>query len=219
MTYELVIFDCDGVLIDSEPIANRVLSERLRLIGLTLSPDEVMRKFVGRSRAGCLNLAAELLSRDLPEQFAQEWDFALFAALKSEVRPIDGVVDLLASLDVPYCVASNSSPERMRISLLASGLSPQFAGRMFSSADVPNPKPAPDLLLHAAQALGVAPSRCAVIEDTPTGAKAGVAAQMKVFGYVGGEHSSASALSAEGASTFENMRELAALLSPAKVDA
>lgn len=216
MTYDLVIFDCDGVLVNSEPIANRVLAERLRMVGLTLSPDEIMERFIGRSRNGCLSLAAELLSRELPDQFAQDWDSALFAALEREVKPIDGVANLLARLEIPYCVASNSSPERMQISLRASGLLPLFSDRMFSSVDVPSPKPAPDLFLHAAKTLGAAPSRCAVVEDTATGVRAGVAAQMKVFGFVGGEHTSASALMLEGASTFERMSDLAALLSPVR---
>lgn len=212
MTYDLVIFDCDGVLVDSEPIANRVLLERLQTVGLTLSSAEVMQRFVGRSQKGCLSLAAELVPRGLPDRFAEDWDSALFTALEEEVKPIDGVADLLANLEIPYCVASNSSPERMRISLRATGLLPLFSDRMFSSIDVPNPKPAPDLFVYAARTLGAAPPRCAVVEDTPTGVRAGVAAQMKVFGFVGGEHTTASALRAEGAQTFESMSELAALL-------
>ena len=214
MRFDLVIFDCDGVLIDSEPIANRVLTERLRVAGLELSPDEVMRRFVGRTRAGCLALAAELLSRELPPAFAQDWDAALFEAFEKELRPIDGVAEVLDGLALPFCVASNSSPDRMRVSLGASGLLPRFAGRTFSSAEVARPKPAPDLFLHAAKTLGAAPSRCAVVEDTPTGARAGVAAGMTVFGFAGGAHTSADALRAEGATPFRRMRDLAALLSP-----
>ncbi len=212
MTYELVIFDCDGVLIDSEPLANRVLGDQLAAIGISLPLEEVMRRFVGRTRAGCLGLAAELLGRALPGGFAEDWDAALFAAFDRELKPIEGVAELLRSLALPYCVASNSSPERMRVSLRAAGLLPFFEGRMFSAADVANPKPAPDLFLHAAKSLGFAPSRCAVIEDTPTGARAGVAAGMAVFGYVGSAHSNPADLKKEGASVFDSMKDLAALL-------
>ena len=210
--YDLVIFDCDGVLIDSEPIANRVLAQRLGLIGLSMSEDEVMRRFVGRTRAGCLALAKDLLGRELPEGFAQEWDAALFAALEAELEAVEGVADLLHGLRLPYCVASNGSPDRVRFSLRTCGLLPLFEGRVFSAADVANPKPAPDLFLHAARSLGAEPSRCAVIEDTPTGVAAGVAAGMTVFGYVGGNAASIPVLKKAGAAVFDRMAALPALL-------
>lgn len=212
MAVALVIFDCDGVLIDSEPIANRVLGAQLARIGLRLHPDEVMRRFVGRTRAGCLELAAALLGRELPAGFANAWDQALFAAFAAELRAIDGVQDAIASIATSICVASNSSRERMRVSLGAAGLLARFEGRMFSAQEVARPKPAPDLFLHAAASMGAAPGDCAVVEDTPTGVEAAVAAGMAVFGYAGGAHSSAHALAAAGAIVFRHMRELPALL-------
>ena len=212
MNYELVIFDCDGVLIDSEPIANRVLSEQLAGIGLRLPAGEVMRRFVGRTRAGCLALAAELLGRALPAGFAAAWDAALFSAFAAELKAVDGVAEVVQGLQVPVCVASNSSRERMCASLQAAGLLPLFEGRMFSAVDVERPKPAPDLFLHAAATMGAPPSRCAVIEDTPTGVQAAAAARMAVFGYAGGAHSSPAALAAAGAIVFREMRALPALL-------
>ncbi len=215
MNCELVIFDCDGVLVDSEPLANRVLAERLETIGVSLPLAEVMRRFVGRTRAGCLDLAAELSGRELPRGFAADWDAALFAAFERELQAIEGVAEVLRGLALPFCVASNSSPERMRVSLRAPGLLPFFEGRMFSATQVPNPKPAPDLFLHAAKTLGFAPSHCAVIEDTPTGARAGVAAGMTVFGYAGGAHTDAAALRKEGARVFADMKDLPALLARA----
>lgn len=210
--YQLVIFDCDGVLIDSEPIANRVFAEQLSLVGLSITVDEVMQKFLGKTRSGCLSLAGELLGRALPESFARAWDTALFAALSNEVKAIDGVAELLRDIKLPYCVATNSTHERMRVALRAAGLATLFEGRMFSAADVPHPKPAPDLFLHAAKSLGAAPARCAVIEDSATGVRAAVAAGMTVFGYVGSPYSSEAALAAEGAKPFEHMRDLATLL-------
>ena len=212
MAFELVIFDCDGVLVDSEPIANRVLSERLAEVGLHMDADEVMRRFVGRTREGCLELAIELLGRKLPAGFADAWDAALFRAFDAELEPVAGVIEVIRELRMPICVASNSSRERMAVSLRAAGLARFFEGRAFSAAEVARPKPAPDLFLHAAAAMGVPPSRCAVIEDTPTGVRAAVAAEMAVYGYAGGGSSSAEALTAAGATVFREMRALTALL-------
>jgi HAD superfamily hydrolase (TIGR01509 family) len=209
---ELVIFDCDGVLIDSEPIANRVFAEQLGAAGLRLTVDEVMSRFVGKTRAGCLELAAELLGRRLPEAFGDDWDKALFAALESEARATDGVAELLRELDVRYCVASNSSPDRMRISLKAAGLLDFFEDRLFSAVAVARPKPAPDLFLHAARSMNVRPSGCVVIEDTPTGVQAALAAGMTVFGYAAGVPALARKLEAAGAITFDSMSAAKQLL-------
>ena len=212
MSFELVIFDCDGVLVDSEPIANRVLSERLAEVGLHMDVDEVMRRFVGRTREGCLYLAGELLGRELPAGFAEAWDAALFRTFDAELKPVAGVIEVIRQLRVPICVASNSSRERMAVSLRAAGLLAFFEGRAFSAAEVARPKPAPDLFLHAAAAMGVPPLRCAVIEDTPTGVRAAVSAGMAVYGYAGGGHSSAAALAGAGATVFSEMRVLPDLL-------
>jgi HAD superfamily hydrolase (TIGR01509 family) len=207
-----VIFDCDGVLIDSEPIANRVLAERLQAIGLAMSTDEVMREFVGRTRDGCLELAARKLGRPLPADFAARWDEALFAALAAEVKAVDGVAELLQRLRVPWCVASNGTPHRMRMSLEAAGLLPLVEGRLFTAAEVARPKPAPDLFLHAAAKMGAQPARCAVIEDTPTGVRAGIAAGMRVLAYAAAPHAQRDALAREGARLFHDMSQVPALL-------
>ena len=209
---ELVIFDCDGVLIDSEPIANRVFSEQLAAVGFRMSPEEVMRAFVGRSRDTCIAMAGEMRGAPLPAGFAAAWDDALHAALEAEVKPVKGIPDLLRTLPIPYCVASNGEPSHMQRGLRAAGLMPWVEGRLFSAAEVERPKPAPDVYLHAARAMGVAPAHCAVVEDTPTGACAGIAAGMRVFAYVGGPQSDAPALAALGAHPFSRMRELPALL-------
>ena len=211
-TVALVIFDCDGVLIDSEPIANRVLAEQLQAIGLAMTTGEVMARFVGRTRDGCLELARHLLGRPLPQDFAARWDEALFAALAAEVNAVDGVAELLRRLRVPWCVASNGTPHRMRMSLQAAGLLPLVEGRLFTASEVPRPKPAPDLFLHAAARMGAAPARCAVIEDTPTGVRAGVAAGMRVLAYAAAPHAQRDALVAEGAELFHDMAEVPALL-------
>jgi HAD superfamily hydrolase (TIGR01509 family) len=211
-SFDLVIFDCDGVLIDSEPIANRVFAQRLATVGIAMSPEEVMRTFVGRSRDTCIAMAGEMRGSPLPPDFAAAWDDALHEALEREVKPVEGVAELLRSLAIPYCVASNGEPSHMQRGLTAAGLMPLVAGRLFSAAQVARPKPAPDVYLHAASAMGHAPARCAVVEDTPTGVKAGIAAAMAVFGYVGGPQSDAGTLRALGATPFARMAELPRLL-------
>ena len=212
MRIGLVIFDCDGVLVDSEPIANRVLAERLRHAGIELSDDEVMRRFVGKTRDQCLALAAGIAGHALPERFGPDWDAALFAALRRDVKPVAGVPEVLRGLAIPYCAASNGMPDRIRVTLESAGLMQHFEGRVFTSADVARPKPAPDLFLHAASSLGVAPAACAVVEDTVTGVRAAQAARMRVFGYAGSATSTAAALEAEGARAFDDMTMLPGLL-------
>jgi HAD superfamily hydrolase (TIGR01509 family) len=177
-----------------------------------MSPEEVMRRFVGRTRQGCLELAEELLGRKLSDDFGRAWDEALFAAMRSEVKAVEGIAEVLRDLRVPYCVASNGTPVRMRLALEAAGLLPLFEGRMFTAAEVARPKPAPDLFLHAARTLGAAPSRCAVIEDTPTGVTAGVAAGMTVYGYAASIPETAETLKRGGAIPFHRMADLKALL-------
>ena len=214
MSPKLVIFDCDGVLIDSEPIANRVFRDLLDSAGLKLSLEEVLRTFVGNTRDGCIVMAGKMLGRPLPTDFGKRWDKALFAALRA-VKPVAGVPELLAGMRVPFCVASNGNPDRMALALDYAGLMPWVRGRIFTAADVAHPKPAPDLFLHAAKSMGVAPAGCVVVEDTPTGVRAGVAAGMRVFGYAAATHIPAQALRDEGAITFSSMSELPALLGSA----
>ena len=209
---ELVIFDCDGVLIDSEPIANRIFSEQLAMEGMHMTPEEVWHAFVGNSRDRCIELAGRMRGKPLPEGFAERWDEALHVALDVEARPVEGSPELLRSLPVPYCVASNGEPMHMRRGLTAAGLMPLVEGRLFSAALVEQPKPAPDVYLHAAKAMRVAPRACAVVEDTPTGTRAGLAAGMRVFGYIGHPLNQGPELQRLGATTFTRMSQLPALL-------
>lgn len=179
----LVIFDCDGVLVDSEPIANRVFGQLLQEHGLPLTADALTDLFVGRSMADCLALAAAKLGRALPAGFEAEHDRRLFAALAADLAMVPGVAQVLDRLALPYCVASNGSPDKLRFSLAQVGLLHRFEDRLFSAAHVARGKPAPDLFLHAARQMGVPPAACVVVEDTPTGVSAGVAAGMRVLGF------------------------------------
>ena len=206
-SFELVIFDCDGVLVDSERITNRVFARMLNELGLPLSLDDMFERFVGRSMPQCLELIAGLLGHQVPDGFVQEFETRAATALKSEVTAVSGIEEVLASLGVPYCVASSGTHQKMQTTLGATGLLPKFRGRMFSVTEVAKSKPFPDVFLHAASRSGVASSACAVIEDSPTGVKAGVAAGMTVFGFCA--HTPPRRLIEAGAHhTFDRMRAI-----------
>jgi HAD superfamily hydrolase (TIGR01509 family) len=171
------------VLVDSERITNRVFAAMLNEIGLGVTLEDMFDRFVGRSMDQCLEIISGLLGRDVPAGFVAEYRSRSSAALLSEVKPVPGIEAALEALELPYCVASNGTLEKMQTTLGITGLWPRFEGRLFSVDDVERGKPFPDLYLLAASRYGVAPSRCAVIEDTPTGVTAGVAAGMAVYGY------------------------------------
>ena len=181
--YDLVIFDCDGVLVDSEVITCRVFSNMLNELGITISIDDVFERFVGKSMAQCLQMIAGLMTRDVPEDFVSRFHARTTAALKSELTAVPGIELALEAIRIPYCVASNGTHEKMQVTLGITRLLPKFKDRLFSVSEVARGKPFPDVFLHAARKLGAAPSSCAVIEDTATGVSAGVAAGMTVYGY------------------------------------
>ena len=208
--FELVIFDCDGVLIDSERIANRVLAECLTEIGLPTTAEESLRDYKGHSWPACVALFEARLGRALPATFAAHSYREMLAAYERELVAVPGIHAALERIPAPQCVASNGRLATMTFTLAKVGLLERFAGRIFSSEDVARPKPAPDLFLHAAAKLGVEPSRCAVVEDSPHGVSAARAAGMRAFGYAGLEASAP--LAAAGATTFGDMADLPAVL-------
>jgi HAD superfamily hydrolase (TIGR01509 family) len=181
--FDLVIFDCDGVLVDSERITNEVFCTMLNELGLTLTLEDMFERFVGRSMPQCLALIAAMRDEPVPETFLAELRERAGSALRERVTPVAGVDEVLSALTIPYCVASSGEHEKIRLTLGATGLLPLFEGRIFSVVDVEHPKPAPDVFLLAARTFGVAPARCVVIEDTPTGVRAAVAAGMHAIGF------------------------------------
>jgi HAD superfamily hydrolase (TIGR01509 family) len=205
----LVILDCDGVLVDSEPISNRILAERLTAIGLPTTTEASIRDYMGRSWATCAALIEQRLGRPLPDGFADGYHEELFAALRRDVRPVAGIEAALDAISAPMCVASSGAHEKIRTSLGTTGLLARFDGRIFSATDVEHGKPAPDLFLHAAAAMGHEPADCVVVEDAPAGVAAGRAAGMTVLGYAALTPASELA----GATVFRSMAELPALLS------
>ena len=181
--FDLVIFDCDGVLVDTERIANQVFRDMLNDLGLSVSLEYMFEHFMGRSLKQCMAQVATMLGGPAPDTFEAQLRQRTIAALKDRIEPMPGVTEVLNSLTIPYCVASSGEHEKIRMTLGATGLLERFEGRIFSVLDVENPKPAPDVFLFAANRLGARPSRCAVVEDTPTGVRAGVTAGMHVFGF------------------------------------
>jgi HAD superfamily hydrolase (TIGR01509 family) len=208
--FDLVIFDCDGVLVDSEPIANRVLAESLSELGRPTTAEEAWREYGGQTWDACFLQMARALGRALPPDFPRQFAARLDAALAAELAPIDGIHDALARIATPSCVASNGRHATMRITLAKTGLLDRFAGRIFSADDVARPKPFPDLYLHAADRMGHAPARCVVVEDSPRGAAAGAAAGMTVLGFA--PHGETDRLAASCAHVFADMRALPDLL-------
>jgi HAD superfamily hydrolase (TIGR01509 family) len=207
----LVIFDCDGVLVDSEPIANRVFAQALAELGLHLSETQMFDYFIGRSMAYCLTVVERLLGRSAPENFLDDLQARTFAAFAKELRPMPHIEQALDEITVPCCVASSGDHAKMRTTLGITGLLHRFEGRLFSVTQVAHAKPAPDVYLYAAEQMGVQPNACVVIEDTPPGVQAGAAAGMTVLGYCA--HTSATKLRAAGAHiVFDDMRRLPQLL-------
>jgi HAD superfamily hydrolase (TIGR01509 family) len=214
MPFELVIFDCDGVLVDSERVAVPVDVAVLAAVGWEMTEAEVVERFVGRPDS---YMAAELEAR-LGRPFEPGWDAEYEPwhrqAFEAELEPVPGVVEALDRIRTPTCVASSGTAEKIRFTLGLVGLYGRFAGRIFSVTDVTNGKPAPDLLLHAAASLGVAPSSCAVVEDSRPGVEAARAAGMAAFAYAGGL-TPANRLAGPATVVFDHMRELPRLLGEA----
>ncbi|POZ61255.1 HAD family hydrolase [Chromobacterium alticapitis] len=209
--FELVIFDCDGVLVDSERITNAVFARMLNELGLPVTLDDMFRHFVGLSMAQCLRQIEDMLGAAAPAGFEADYRRRSQEALRQSLAAVPGVPDMLEALPLPYCVASNGGHDKMRTTLGLTGLLPLCEGRLYSAQDVALPKPAPDVFLHAARSQGVEPARCLVIEDTPTGVRAGAAAGMTVWGYAA--LTPKASLTAAGATeTFADMADLPGLL-------
>src|SRR5690349_6764096 len=213
MRYDLVIFDNDGVLVDSEPISNTILAAYLTELGHPTSYEESIRDYMGSAMHRIHELVLERSGRRLPEDFDDVFHGRVFAAFERELQPVQGAVELLEKLaadEVPYCVASSGSHERIRVGHRKTGLDRWFdEGRVFSSQDVGRGKPAPDLFLHAAERMGVAPERCVVVEDSPLGVRAALAAGMDVYGFTA--MTPAAKLAGAGR-LFSSMGQLADLL-------
>lgn len=185
MPPDMVIFDCDGVLVDSESITDRVMQANFERHGLRLEASEIAQLFTGGTMQGAMD-GALALGADLPNDWLDQIYPEIFDALANEVVVIPGAIDVLNALDdagIPYAIGSNGPHAKMDVTLTRTGLKARLLGRIYSREDVPNAKPAPDVYLKAANDAGIDPSRCVVIEDSASGAKAGVAAGMFTIGF------------------------------------
>ncbi|MFI1400865.1 HAD family hydrolase [Streptomyces sp. NPDC020681] len=187
MRYDLVIFDNDGVLVDSEPVSNTILAGYLTELGHPTSYEDSLRDYMGAAVHRIHDLVRERTGQRLPEDFDETLHARVFAAFERELEAVDGVTDVLEKLvadGVPYCVASSGSHERIRVGHRKTGLDQWFRdGNVFSAQDVGRGKPAPDLFLYAAERMGIAPERCVVVEDSRLGVTAGLAAGMDVYAF------------------------------------
>jgi HAD superfamily hydrolase (TIGR01509 family) len=214
--FDLVIFDCDGVLVDSERLIVKIEAEICRERGWQLTEDDVIREFVGLSDTAMRARLSELVGEELPTDWDAEYTDRYRQALGHDLEAVPGVAEAVAAIEqagLATCVASSGSHEKMALTLGRTGLIDRFAGRIYSATDpeVAVGKPAPDLFLHAAACMGVEPSRCAVVEDSPYGLAAALAAGMAPFGF-SGSVIPASRLAGHGVTIFDAMSELPSLV-------
>jgi HAD superfamily hydrolase (TIGR01509 family) len=187
----VIIFDCNGVLVDSEPIAAAVAAHEFMRCGIPVTPEIIGRYFFGRRPADMIATVEAATRCKLPQNFALRLSKATLDRFSAELRPMPHVAYALTWLREPKCVASSSPKERIRASLETTDLARFFEPNLFSASEVANGKPAPDLLLHAAKHMNVRPAQCIVVEDSPAGVTAAVAAGMRTIGFVGGSHAGA----------------------------
>ena len=210
---KLVIFDCDGVLVDSEPLSLDVLIGILGDAGVEMDAEEATERFLGKSLKTMSSILHDDYGLAVDDRFLEQMRLDLYRRFRAELQPVPGIAEALDELDVARCVASSSQPERIRLSLSVTGLIDRFEPNIFSATMVSRGKPAPDLFLHASAAMGVAPDRCVVVEDSPAGITAAKSAGMRVVAFTGGSHARspqhrAALLSLEPDALFDDMREL-----------
>ena len=211
--FELVIFDCDGVLVDSEPMINQAHASVLTACGYPITEQDLVARFCGMSDREMLDIIEREWGRTLPIAYAERVGAVIEAGFRQSLTAIEGVAEVLEALSLPICVASSSTLEQIRAKLQLTGLLQRFGENLFSATMVARGKPAPDLFLHSAQQLAVVPDRCLVIEDSPAGIEAARAAGMTVIGFSGGSHCGrghGALLQEHGATlVIDDMRQLA----------
>jgi HAD superfamily hydrolase (TIGR01509 family) len=216
--FDLIIFDCDGVLVDSERLAIQIDAAFLERLGWPMPTDEIVQRWVGRSDADMRSEIEEHIGGTIPPELDEEFSRIYRETFDRDLRPVDGIREALDRIPIPRCVASSGKHETIRRNLALTGLSDYFGERIFSATDVQHGKPAPDLFLLAASSLGAEPTRCAVVEDSVHGVEAALAAGMLPFAYAGGV-TPAARLSRPGAVLFSDMRELPLLVEAATATA
>jgi HAD superfamily hydrolase (TIGR01509 family) len=208
--YKCVIFDCDGVLIDSETIAIGTLVGMANDLGAKMDLEESIINLKGKSLNLCLDIVAGLIDKPLPETFEADYRTNTFKAFKENIQPIKGIKDVLDHLNLPFCVASSGPENKIRLNLEVTGLLPYFENKIFSCYTIQKWKPEPDIFLWAAKTMGFEPHECLVIEDSVSGVKAAKKGGFDVFGYT--EHDYKNELIALADKTFDDMTKLLPLI-------
>jgi HAD superfamily hydrolase (TIGR01509 family) len=212
----LVIFDCDGVLVDSEPLANKSFSAALKPHGLDWTVEETMRRLMGRSLKSCVEICEAELGRKLPDDFVERMQEVTYRSFReAPLQPVPGVKDAVVALleaGIATCVASSGSPEKMEFTLGLTGLWELFEGRIFSASQVSRGKPFPDLFLHAAIAMNEQPFDSIVVEDSVPGIQAARSAGMRALAYAGAPYADRENLVRAGGTPFEDMEQLPGLV-------
>jgi HAD superfamily hydrolase (TIGR01509 family) len=210
MNTKCIIFDCDGVLVDTEKIGNGILLEMAAEHGFEMNIEDAYRNFNGRNLKDCFRHIEEAIAKKLPEEFENEYRIKSFEAFKTQVKPMEGVVEFINKLEIPYCVASSGPVDKIRLNLEVAGLLDKFENRMFSSYQINSWKPDPELFLHAAKEMGFEVKDCIVVEDSCAGVMAGTKGGFKVYGFANGFNNED--LENEGAILFSSYKELGELL-------
>jgi HAD superfamily hydrolase (TIGR01509 family) len=212
----LVIFDCDGVLVDSEPLSNQSFSRALKPHGLDWSVEETMRRLMGRSLKSCVEIVEAEIGRKLPDDFVESMQAVTYQSFRdAPLQPVAGVKDAVLALQaagLATCVASSGSLEKMRFTLGLTGLWELFDGRIFSASQVSRGKPFPELFLHAASSMKQQPADCVVVEDSVPGVQAARAAGMRALAYAGAPYADRNELAAAGGVLFDDMKRLPQLV-------
>ena len=208
--YKCVIFDCDGVLVDSEPIGNKVMVEMANELGAHINLDYAYKYFKGNSLNKCVTQISELIDIDIPSNFESEYRSRSFEKFKNEIQPIEGVLEVVKNLKIPFCVASSGPVNKIRLNLELTGLLPHFESKIFSCYTNQKWKPDPAVFLWAAETMGFRVSECVVIEDSPIGVNAAISGGFDVFGFTA--HDYRDELRENATKTFDNMLKLSELL-------
>ncbi|GAA4135659.1 HAD family hydrolase [Flavobacterium chungbukense] len=208
-----IIFDCDGVLVDTEKIGNGILLAMAQEHGFEMELEDAYRHFNGRNLNDCFRHIEEAIDQKLPENFESEYREKSFEAFKTQVKPMEGVLDFIENiekLEIPYCVASSGPVEKIRLNLGIAGLLDKFENKLFSSYQINSWKPEPGIFLHAAKEMGFDVKDCIVLEDSKAGVKAGISGGFQVYGFANGYNDED--LKDEGAVLFSSYKELTAIL-------
>jgi HAD superfamily hydrolase (TIGR01509 family) len=210
MEVKSIIFDCDGVLVDTEKIGNEILLSMAADHGFEMKIEDAYSNFNGRNLKDCFLHVENSIGKKLPDNFESEYRERSFEAFKTQVKPMEGVVEFINKLKIPYCVASSGPVEKIRLNLEVSGLLDKFEGKIFSSYQIKSWKPEPGIFLYAAQQMGFEVKDSIVVEDSKAGVKAGINGGFKVFGFANGYNNED--LEQEGATLFKSYEELSGVL-------